>query len=557
MGRFMIMNENDMAATALEHTGRGEQALIYSQQNRLLFELRAEEEIPFGNKIALTDIPEGERVIKYGAPIGMATRDIKKGTLVHVHNVKSLAVDIPENIRREIIRQMNILAPSSEIPAPLGEITALSGTCCPRRKPVYEPASGDRCAAVSQPHFQWGNPDTDGTPDAMEFMGYARPDGSVGIRNKILIIAVDECCEGIARGIARHSAAAVVLTNWYTCMLGGNEETFNQMVAVGKNPNVAAVMVIAMGCGSILPSQVGDEIALTGKPVVCMTCEQLRGTRNTIAYGVERLKEFEAEISSMKREKFPMSKLVVGVKCGGSDTSSGIASNPSAGAALDRLTDMGAVGIGGELFELQGCEEILSERAVSPEVAQKIITLIGRERDRWSVKGADVETMSIGNCVGGLTTIEEKSLGALHKMGSRPIQDVLQINKDFIDRPDRPGFYLSEATMLCGGAGVNYASLGAHMILWTSGAAGFQNALVPVILISGNSELINDDIDIDASAVMDGTAGVEDIARQIVDTVRRVADGEPARIEGIGDSTMTLYQKDQRVESLLAACKRS
>lgn len=111
----------------------------------------------------------------------------------------------------------------------------------------------------------------------MEFMGYRRPDGSVGIRNKILIIAVDECCEGIARGIARHSEAAVVMTNWYTCMLGGNEETFNQMIAVGKNPNVAAVMVIAMGCGSILPSQVGDEIAKTGKTVVCLTCEELKG----------------------------------------------------------------------------------------------------------------------------------------------------------------------------------------------------------------------------------------------------------------------------------------
>ena len=390
----------------------------------------------------------------------------------------------------------------------------------------------------------------------MEFMGYQRPDGSVGIRNKILIIAVDECCEGIARGIARHSESAVVMTNWYTCMLGGNEETFNQMIAVGKNPNVAAVMVIAMGCGSILPSQVGDEIARTGKTVVCLTCEELKGTRNTIAYGVERLKEMEEQIGRLQREKFPMSRLVVGVKCGGSDTSSGIASNPSAGAALDKLVDMGAICIGGELFELQGCEAILAKRAVSEEVAQKIITLIGKERDRWSVEGADVETMSIGNCVGGLTTIEEKSLGALHKMGSHPIQDVLQINKDFIDRPKRPGFYLSEATMLCGGAGVNYAALGAHIILWTSGAAGFQNALVPVILISGNAKLINDDIDIDASAIMDGTAGVEEIACRIVDRVRCVANGEPARIEGIGDSTMTLYQKDQRVEALLTACRR-
>lgn len=385
----------------------------------------------------------------------------------------------------------------------------------------------------------------------MEFMGYERPDGSVGIRNKILIIAVDECCEGIARGIARHSENAVVLTNWYTCMLGGNEETFRQMIAVGKNPNVAAVIVIAMGCGSILPHQVGDEIAATGKPVVCMNCEKLRGTRNTVEYGICCLKKFEEELCRMRRKPCPVSKLIVAVKCGGSDTSSGIASNPSAGAALDRLVDMGAICIGGELFELQGCEEILGKRAVSPQVAEKITALISYERIRWSVEGTDIETMSIGNCVGGLTTIEEKSLGALHKMGSHPIQDVLQINKDFIDHPETPGFYLSEATMLCGGAGVNYASFGAHMILWTSGAAGFQNAIVPVIRISGNSDLINEDIDIDASAIMNGAAGVEEIADKIIERVVETAGGKPTSIEGIGESTMTLYQKDQRVETLL------
>lgn len=384
----------------------------------------------------------------------------------------------------------------------------------------------------------------------MEFMGYRRQDGSVGIRNKILIIAVDECCEGIARGIAKHSEEAVVLTNWYTCMLGGNEETFLQMIAVGKNPNVAGVLVIAMGCGSILPSQVGDEIAATGKPVLCMTCEELKGTRNTVKYGIQCLKKLEAIISHMEREAFPVSRLVVAVKCGGSDTSSGIASNPSVGAAVDLLADMGATCIGGELFELQGCEEILCRRAVTQEVAKKIVTLIDNERARWSVEGTDIETMSIGNCVGGLTTIEEKSMGALHKMGSQPIQDVLQINKDFIDHPHKPGFYLSEATMLCGGAGINYASLGAHMILWTSGAAGFQNSIVPVIRISGNADLINEDIDIDASAIMDGTADVDTIASSIVERAVQVAGGALTSIEGIGDSTMTLYQKDQRVEKL-------
>ena len=159
--------------------------------------------------------------------------------------------------------------------------------------------------------------------------------------------------------------------------------------------------------------------------------------------------------------------------------------------------------------------------------------------------------MSVGNCVGGLTTIEEKSMGALHKMGSRRIEDILEINKDGVDRPTHPGFYLSEASMLCGAAGVNYAAMGAHMILWTSGAAGFNNAIVPVIRVSGNSELINEDIDISAAGIMDGTSGIDEVSQNIVSAVIRTASGEPTAVEGLGDATMTLYQKDQRVENLL------
>ena len=385
----------------------------------------------------------------------------------------------------------------------------------------------------------------------MDFLGYRRPDGSVGIRNKILIIAVDECCEGICREIAKYSQNAVVLTNWYTCMLGGNEETFNQLIAAGTTPNVEGVLVVAMGCGSILPSQITTPVRATGRIAEELVCIEMGGTRKSIATGIKKLKVIQQYVDGLKREPFPISKLVIGVKCGGSDTSSGLASNPGVGRAVDKLVDMGATCIAGELFELQGCETVLNERAVSSSVAEKIRILIANERRRWSVKGTNVETMSIGNSIGGLTTIEEKSLGALHKTGTRPIQDVLQINKDFIDRPKAPGFYLSETTMLCGGAGVNFASLGAHLILWTSGAAGFNNSIVPVIRVSGNKDIIDEDMDIDATGIMEGTCGVEDVADCIVEKVKDVASGNSTAIEGIGDSTMTLYQKDQRVETLL------
>lgn len=385
----------------------------------------------------------------------------------------------------------------------------------------------------------------------MNFLGYKRPDGTVGIRNKILIISVDECCDGIARKIAEKSENTVVLTNWYTCMLGGNEETFNQMIEVSKNPNVAGIIVLAMGCGSILPEQIVDPVKETGKLTATLVCQENGGTKQTIEKGRKILADIDAYIKNLKLEKFTLDKLVVGVKCGGSDTSSGIASNPSVGAAIDKLIDMGMTCIGGELFELQGCNEILFKRAVSDKVREKIEILINNERARWSVKGTDVETMSIGNSVGGLTTIEEKSLGALHKMGTKPIQDVLQINKDFIEKPTKAGFYLSEVTMLCGGAGVNYAALGAHIILWTSGAAGFNNAIVPVIRVSGNSDLMNDDIDVNVAEIMEGTMGISQGADLIIQKVLEIANGTPTKIENYGDSTMTLYQKDQRVEKML------
>ena len=385
----------------------------------------------------------------------------------------------------------------------------------------------------------------------MNFYGYLRPDGSVGIRNKLLIIAVDECCEGIARSIAKGFDDAVVLTNWYTCMLGGNEETFHQMIAVGKSPNIAGVLVIAMGCGSILPSQIAGPISKTGKPAYTITCQDAGGTRKTVELGIEKLDIMQKYADGLKREEFPVSRLVIGVKCGGSDTSSGIASNPSVGAAVDKLVDLGGICIGGELFELQGCQKELEARAGSSEVGEKINRLIENERIRWSVEGTDVETMSIGNSLGGLTTIEEKSLGALHKTGTRKITDILQINKDFIDMPTKPGFYLSEATMLCGGSAVNFASFGAHIILWTSGAAGFNNPITPVIRVSGNKDLYNDDMDVDATGVMDGKEGIDSVAEKIVKKVRDVASGAHTRIEGIGESTLTLYQKDQRLEKIL------
>ncbi|WP_447170523.1 UxaA family hydrolase [Shewanella frigidimarina] len=383
------------------------------------------------------------------------------------------------------------------------------------------------------------------------FMGFGRSDGSVGIRNHVLIMAVDECCDGIARAIADSIDNGIVVTNYNTCMYGGNEEMINTMIHTGNNPNVAGVLVLAMGCGSIDPEIVAAPIRASGRPAFSLVCIKQQGTRSTITQGKTLAQELQQAANAAPRVETPISELVIGVKCGGSDTSSGIASNPSVGRAVDTLVDIGATAIAGELIELVGCEAILRQRAVSPEVADKLERLIQQEEARWHVDGAEVETMSIGNSVGGLTTLEEKSFGALSKTGTRPIQDVLQINHLVHEKPTTRGFYLSEATHLCGSAGMHFAALGAHLILWTTGGAGFNNPIVPVIRVSGNQYLLNEDIDIDASGIMRAEEGVESVAERIVAKVGTVAQGQQTNIEEIGYSYCSLYQKDQRLETVL------
>ena len=385
------------------------------------------------------------------------------------------------------------------------------------------------------------------------FQGYPRPNGTFGIRNNIMIVAIDECCEGIARNISKEIEGSVVVTNHYTCMYGGNEEMIGTIIHTAINPNIAGVLVIAMGCGSIDPELVSAPVREVGLPAHSLTVIKNKGTVETIKDGIALAKELKTYADSVERVEAPVSALKIAIKCGGSDTSSGIASNPSAGAAADKLIDLGAACMAGELLELLGCEDILKERAVNDEVRVKIDRLISEDLARWHVIEG-TETMSIGNSVGGLTTIDEKSQGAMHKTGSRPIQDVLRINHIHREKPTVPGFYLTEATMLCGGAAMHFASLGAQLIIWTAGAAGFNNSIVPVIRVSGNSSMITADMDINACGIMSATDTINNVSDKIVEKVLDVASGAPTNLEGIGYAYASLYQKDQRLEHLLQIC---
>ena len=383
------------------------------------------------------------------------------------------------------------------------------------------------------------------------FLGYRRNDGKAGIRNKILILAIDECAEGIARAISLKVPESIVVTNYNTCMYAGNEELISTMIGAALNPNVAGSLILNMGCGSINPQLLADPIKNSGREAYCLSIIKSKGTVATIKEGIALAQSLRAQADEIKPELISIKELVVGIKCGGSDTSSGIASNPSVGRAADKLIDLGATCIAGELIELVGCEEILSSRAVNKEVGQKIERLIAEESKRWHIEGLDIETMSIGNSVGGLTTLEEKAVGALQKTGTREIQDVLRINSKMTERPTKSGMYLSEATHLCGGSGMQFASLGAHLILWTTGGAGFNNPIVPVIRVSGNLSQITEDIDVDVSNIMNGSEGIESCGLKVMSKLEEIINGKTTEIEDLGFSYCTLYQKDQRLEKLI------
>lgn len=386
------------------------------------------------------------------------------------------------------------------------------------------------------------------------FWGLKRKDGQIGIRNKILVVSVDECCFGIANKIANSIEDSALVVNHYTCMYGGNEEMVESIKAICKNPNIYAVILISMGCGSINAKRIADEIQSTGKSTTYFEVFSSGGTLKTIEMGKEIAAEYWVASKKEVRELCDISELVIGVKCGGSDMSSGLASNPSVGNAVDMLIEMGATVVVGELFEILGCEEQLFERCENDEIKNKLDRLTKEEIQRWSVEGVEVETMSVGNYAYGLSTIEEKSHGALSKSGTKPICGVLEFNKNGYERPEKPGLYFSDVSMVCGGAGAHFSAIGAQAIIWTTGAAGFNTDVVPTIKVSGNVDLFNADQDIDATEVMNGTKGSEEVGSEIIDYLLNVASGQKTKVEDSGASFLILHQKDQKLESLLKKC---
>jgi len=389
-----------------------------------------------------------------------------------------------------------------------------------------------------------------------EFYGYERPDGSVGVRNRLLVLAPIDCSFEPAKRIAIQVEGAVAVTQHHGC--GLDEMVANTLIGIGCNPNVVGVLLVGLGCETLTSEVLAEGIEPTGKPVEIVVCQRDGGTLKTIEKGTRILQGMAQEVAELRREPFPLSKLILAVECGGSDATSGLAANPATGVAADMLIDEGGTVIFSEPQEMTGTQHVLARRAVNEEVAEAIHEMIGRQERRMKAMGVDSRFMSKGNIDGGLTTIEEKSLGAIRKGGTRPIQGVLENNRSRLKRPTFSGLWLQDGTGSDVPSVTHMVAAGAQVVAFTTGRGStVGHAVAPVLKITGNPETyasMADNMDINASTILDGSESLRSIGERIFKTIVEVASGWKTKAEALGYQDFVVFSRDRVAEHLLGFC---
>lgn len=377
----------------------------------------------------------------------------------------------------------------------------------------------------------------------MDFMGYRRPDGQIGVRNYIGILPSVFCANRVAKLIADQVDGAVCLNHPLGCSQVGAdlEITARTLIAMGNHPNLAAVLVVGLGCERFTPDEFVRGLAQSRKPVAKVVIQDEGDSLNAIAKGVRIAKGWVEDLSSQTREPCKVEDLTVAVKCGGTDATSGLAANPTVGAMSDLVVQKGGTILFSEVTELLGAEHILAQRAVTPAVADQIVATIGRTEeklrrigtdDRYRHRGALIST---GNFDGGVSSVVEKALGGIYKSGSMPIQGVV----DYAEKPrGATGVYLMDSPGHDGEVVTGFVGGGAQVVIFTTGRGtptGFP--FVPVIKVTGNSftyDKMRENIDLDAGGILTGEAGIVAKGAELFDMLLRVAGGKKVKAEILG-----------------------
>jgi altronate hydrolase len=458
----------------------------------------ARDSVPAGHKIAISTIPAGQSVIRYGQVMGRAKTTIEPGSHVHVHNVG-----------------FEELAFAYEFPA--GEV-------------AYPPA----------------------VRNGPTFLGYKREDGRVGTRNYIAVVAASNCAAHTAEWIAStyddetlppNVDGVVAFPHGEGCAhtIGPDTDQLRRTLAgVLDHPNVSAAVILGLGCevnqidhylGSNAPRN-----AMEANRLVGMTLQNTGGTRSTVEAARREIAKMIDRAAAEKRVDTPASKIVLGLNCGGSDSFSGITANPALGVCSDMLAEIGASSVLAETTEIFGAEHLLVRRARNREVAERLLGFVKKYKDYLNQFGASNfnDNPSPGNKEGGLTNILEKSLGAVAKAGTSPLTDAV----DFAERINTPGFVFMNTPGYDPVSLTGLAAGGCNLIAFTTGrgsAIGFPT--IPVIKISSNSNTyrrMTDNMDINAGRIADGEATVSQVGREIFNFLLEVASGTRTCSEKLG-----------------------
>ncbi len=497
---FLCLDSNDNIVVARRFAKDGD---VFQLNGT---EIAASERIDMGHKMAIQQIAEGAAIRKFGQPIGFATKPIQPGEWVHTHNVGL----------GELGHSYEFCTALNDVPKPTVERT---------------------------------------------FQGYRRADGRAATRNYIGIISTVNCSATSSKYIADafdesiladypNIDGVVALAHKGGCAYeyGGSDHRLLARTLAGfaEHANIAAYLIVGLGCETAQASFLAEEHNLVqlnvssdvAKKPLIMNIQDQGGVAKTVQRGIDTLKELLPEANNVERVPIPVSEIILGTECGGSDGNSGVTANPALGIATDLLVSHGATSILAEVPEIYGGEHLLTRRAVTKDVAEKLLERIKWWEDYAQLFGAKIDNNpSVGNKKGGLTTIFEKSLGAIAKGGSSPLRAVYEFAEKVTEKGfvvmDTPGYDPPSVTGMVAG--------GANVVVFTTGRGScFGCKPVPTIKVATNSPMYNrmvDDMDINAGTILDSEATVESVGNEIFEKIIAVASGEQTKSEaqGIGD----------------------
>lgn len=490
MKKFIRIHPRDNVVVALQEIKKGENILVDG------LNIEVNQDIDRGHKIALKDIKENENVIKYGYPIGHAAEDIKAGSFIHSHNLK----------------------------------TNLKGF----EKYTYNP----KFYGLDYPK------------DDKTFMGFRRENGDVGIRNELWIVPTVGCVNGIADMIIKQFKldadtqnidAIEVFKHNYGCSQLGDDHINTRTILgdIAKHPNAGGVLVLGLGCENNTMAEFKKSLgSFNERRIRFIVCQEVS---DEVEEGVKALKELSEQMKEDKREPIPFSELKIGLKCGGSDGFSGITANPLLGMFSDYLISQGGTTVLTEVPEMFGAEAILMERAKDETVFHKIVSLINDFKEYFTSNNQPVyENPSPGNKAGGITTLEEKSLGCTQKGGKAPVADVLKygeiISKKGLNLLNAPGNDLVASTAL--------GASGCHMVLFTTGRGTPFGSFVPTMKISTNSQIYNLKphwIDFNAGVLLEKVQA-ERLLEEFIEHIIKTASGEYVNNEKTGFREISIFK---------------